>query len=69
MDACSYICENGHLDSWFYESEIDYACELANPPPSIGQLIRDGLESMDVDVDALISFLENKGYELEELQM
>jgi len=36
---------------------------------NIGQVIRDALESIEVDVDGIMSFLETKGIELEEMQM
>ena len=32
-------------------------------------MLRDCLEDIDVDVDGIISFLEDKGNELEEMQM
>ena len=34
---------------------------------SFGTILRDTLESIDVDVDGMISFLSDKGYELEEM--
>ena len=36
---------------------------------SFGTILRDALESIDVDVDGMITFLEEKGFELEEMQM
>ena len=36
---------------------------------TFGTMLRDALESIDVDVDAMITFLSDKGYELEEMQM
>ena len=36
---------------------------------SFGTILRDALESIDVDVDGMITFLQEKGFELEEMQM
>merc|ERR1712156_860648 len=36
---------------------------------SFGTILRDALESIDVDVDGMITFLQEKGFELEEMQI
>ena len=36
---------------------------------SFGTMLRDALEGIDVDVDGMITFLEEKGYELEQMQI
>ena len=69
VSKCQYICDYGSCDEWWWASEIEGACDIAYPRPSFGQMLRECLEDMDVDVQGMIDFLYDKGYELEEMQM
>ena len=71
MDRCEYICNYAGCDdsNWWLDSEISDACDIAYGPTNLGTMLRDALESIEVDVDAIIDFLDQKGYELEEMQL
>ena len=70
-ETCEYICNYGGCDTsnWWLDSEIADACDIAYGPANLGTMLRDALESIDVDVDGIIDFLDSKGYELEEMQL
>ena len=76
--ACEAVCNNWCRNSWYLESEGVQACEiyLYGPPKSdfermledIGREVTNALEGLNVDVDGISRWVEDKARELEDME-
>ena len=76
--ACEAVCNNWCRNSWYLESEGVQACDiyLNGPPKSdfermledIGREVTNALEGLNVDVDGISRWVEDKARELEDME-